>query len=110
MRIYGLDSLSAQQKAENFAFKLLINQYVAAFFATSLEHRDVTFPGLRYEDDYSGNALAAMVYRSRIELRYHQNFSSGQVAAIIQQLRPKLPTWMVADLVVSYHGKVLKLR
>ncbi|GAB5406557.1 MAG: hypothetical protein Aurels2KO_47880 [Aureliella sp.] len=104
MQIYGLNVLSAKEHAGAFQLKMIVNEDGAVLSIASVEHRDLTFGGLRYADDYSGNALAAMVYRGRIELRYHDSFSAERVASVVKKLSPHLPDWMNQNLVGTYQG------
>jgi hypothetical protein len=53
---------------------------------SSTEHRDVKQPGLSYEDDSMGNALAAMVKSGLIEFRFHKAFSDDRVRSIAQAI------------------------
>ncbi len=105
MQNFGLDIIAAHHQADSFQLKMLANERAAAFFPVTTEHRDVRIGGLRYEDGYVGNAVAAMVPRQRIDFRYHDQFSATRIAAIVAALRPDLPPWMLTELVVTYHGK-----
>lgn len=59
--------------------KFIMNENGIAFFPVSLQHRDVKFAGLSYEDDYLGNAVAGMIVQGRAEIRFHSAFSDERI-------------------------------
>lgn len=67
------------------SLKFLLNDSGIAFFLASLQHRDMKMPGLSYEDDYRGNALAGIVTADHVEIRFHQSFSDERVRALWSQ-------------------------
>lgn len=61
MLIYGLQSVLPLLQEEHYQFKLLANEKGVVLFPIEIEHRDAGQHGIRYADNYEGNALAAMV-------------------------------------------------
>ena len=59
--------------------KFLLNESGILFFPTTQEHRDTKAPGLRYADDYRGNAVAGIVTLDRVEIRFHRDFSAERI-------------------------------
>ena len=76
----------------------------AIFFPTAQQHRDQKAPGISYEDDYRGNALAAMLAPGRIEVRYHRDFTDLQVAHIIATLLADPRLSFLCGWRVTYQG------
>ncbi len=58
----------------------------AHFFSYTTEYRDIQIAGLNYEDDFAGNALAAMVKPGIIEFRHHRAFSDRHVQEIAARI------------------------
>ena len=59
--------------------KFILNESGIVFFPARQEHRDLKLPGLSYEDEYRGNAVAGMLLPDRVEIRYHQAFSDERI-------------------------------
>jgi hypothetical protein len=59
--------------------KFLLNDSGLAFFPATQQHRDMKFPGLSYEDDHRGNALAGLVQPGRVDIRFHSAFSDERI-------------------------------
>ncbi len=51
-----------------YTLKMVFNDQGAIFFPVSAKHRDMKAPGISYEDDYKGNAMAALVSPRTIEI------------------------------------------
>jgi hypothetical protein len=105
MIIIGHDLLPGL--ADETRLKMVFNANGAILFPATLEHRGQKASGISYEDDYQGNALAAMVRPGALEVRYHANYTATQVKAICARLlaQPELEplrTWEV-----SYQGQKL---
>ncbi len=61
----------------------MFNENGVIFFAAGKQHRDMQTAGISYEDNYKGNALAALLSKGMIEIRYHREFPDGRVSAIL---------------------------
>ena len=84
MQILGLDYITKLIDAqEGFEAKCVFNAHGAIFFSANQQHRDQKAPGISYEDDYKGNALAAMIAPGRFEIRFHRAFTDADVANIV---------------------------
>lgn len=86
MLLIGLDYIERLLQAEGFAAKLVFNEHGAIFCAVQAEHRDQKADQVSYEDNYRGNALAAMLAPGHIEIRYHRDFTDARVAQIVRAL------------------------
>lgn len=86
---------------------MVFNHVGAIIFPAMQEHRDQKAAGISYEDNYAGNALAAMITRGRIEVRFHERFSAEQVSAILAELlsQPALQTLLPCER--TYRGQAL---
>ena len=69
------------------------------------EHRNQKLPGISYEDDYRGNALAAIISPKSIEVRYHRSFSDDLVKTIVTALLREPKPRQLSDRTVSYQGR-----
>ncbi len=105
MTIIGLEYLKSQIECEHCSAKMVFNEAGAIFFPTKAEHRDQKADGISYEDDYRGNALAAMLAPQKIETRYHEAFSDQRVARIIRQLTRHPGLEFLSAWEVTYQGR-----
>lgn len=109
MRLIGVDLLMPLVAAGGFSAKVIFNPSGAIFFPASQEHRDQKMPGLSYEDEYQGNALAGMLSAGKIEIRGHQDFSAQLVAAVVANLLAQPDLKFMRGWHVTYMGKPLHL-
>ena len=89
--------------------KMVFNHRGAIIIPVSKQHRDAKVEGISYEDNYVGNALAAMLRSDAIEIRFHQSFGDAAVANIVRKLvaLPELSKFALAR--VTYQGRELTL-
>lgn len=104
MKISGLDSLEMHGQS-NFEKKVVVNERAALIFPCSFEHRDMKVDGLSYEDDYNGNALAAMLRPNQIEFRFHLSFSNSRVLAIGSSFFELAKQYLSSPFTIYYQGK-----
>jgi hypothetical protein len=107
--LIGLDSLLPLLPDKSFSAKMVFNQHGAIFFPVARQHREMKAAGISYEDDYKGNALAAMLSPGKIEIRYHKAFPDREVARIIGLLRQERAASFLADWHPTYQGRPLNL-
>ncbi len=86
MNIIGDDYLRTMISQDGYFIKLIFNARAAHFFPYTTEHRDASLTGLCYRDDSLGDALAATIKPTQIDIRLHKSFSSTQVKAILEQI------------------------
>src|SRR5215470_10336923 len=72
MRMYSVEWLAATIAKGGFSAKMVCNEDGAIFFPASQQHREQKVENVSYEDDYAGNAVAAMLAPQSIEIRYHR--------------------------------------
>ncbi|XZE35653.1 hypothetical protein SH501x_001156 [Pirellulaceae bacterium SH501] len=106
MQIIGLDSLQAFYRS-NFELKVVVNERAALIFPCANEHRDMKVDGLSYEDDYRGNALAAMLRPNQIEFRFHSSFSSSRVLTIGTSFFKLAKEHLKSPFSIHYQGTVI---
>ncbi len=92
-----------------FEVKMVFNENGAIFFSVDKHHRDMKGPGISYEDDYKGNALAAMLAFGKVEIRFHGSFSDVRVASIVSSLIKNEGLIFLDGWQVTYQGRVLKI-
>lgn len=86
MQIMGAEYLCSLIEQESFSAKAVFNQNGALFFTVRQQHCDNKAEGVSYEDNYKGNALAAILVPGRMEIRYHRGFTDGRVSEIVRAL------------------------
>jgi hypothetical protein len=91
------------------AVKMVFNANGAIFFPASKQHRDQKANGISYEDDYAGNALAALLSHQHVEVRFHRNFTDAQVLNVIHSLAAHPELTFLRDWRITYQGRELHL-
>lgn len=107
MVVYGFDSVEVHLSDEGYFFKLLANESAVAVFSGEIQHRDIKSHGLSYEDDYTGNALAATVTPRRIDFRRHLAFSTDRVKQIVATMLELPEFGFASKFQITYQGEVL---
>jgi hypothetical protein len=107
MNISGIELIRAEVGKSGYFFKAIINDSGVAFFPGSNQHSSVKLDGLSYEDDYRGNALAAIITNRRIEIRNHRDFGVPHVQSIIKKLLENADLEVLKEFEVSYRGNKL---
>jgi len=77
MKVTGAELVGRQPTV-----KFILNDTGIIFFFAAVQHRDVKADGLSYEDDYRGNAVAGIVTRERVDIRFHQAFSDERIRGL----------------------------
>jgi hypothetical protein len=108
MNIVGDDYLRTAISQDGYFIKLVFNSRAVHFFPYTIEHRDASLSGLCYRDDSVGDALAATIKPTQIDIRLHNAFSPFQVKTILERIETDIGN--AADsqsFVVNYGGKYL---
>ena len=94
-------------KAPRGDLKFIFNHKGIVFFRAAQQHRDVKINGLSYEHDYRGNAVAGLVMKDRLEVRFHKVFSDERVRNIWSDVL-KFPEIAQAGLgPLYYQGRLI---
>src|SRR5437867_714130 len=104
MLLSGVELIESLSSQGGFAAKMVFNETGAIFFPANLQHRDQKASQISYEDNYAGNALAAMLAPGRIEIRNHKDFSDGNVVRIIRTLLAEPRLSFLRGWQVTYSG------
>ena len=107
MRLIGLESVVRLTDEEHYLFKAIANETGAIFFPSSTEHRDAGQFGIRYADNYEGNALAAVIKPGRIEFRFHKQFSDERVRQIAAEVLSDPLLDFANTFTVTYQNRIL---
>jgi hypothetical protein len=107
MLILGAEVLETLFAGAVIDVKMVFNERGAILFPASRQHREMTAEGISYEDNYAGNAMAAMVRKEAIEIRFHKSFADAAVAKIVRSLLAKPEMAGLAGARVMYQGRVL---
>jgi hypothetical protein len=105
--VLGADYLTSLLASGGFSAKMVFNASGAIIFPTAEEHRDQKGPGLSYEDESQGNALAAMLSAGKMEIRGHNKFSPEQVANLVANLLVQPELSVMKGWQVIYRGQPL---
>lgn len=107
MFLIGANFLAKAVGQGGFSAKAVLNANGAIFFSTSQQHRDQKADGISYEDNYEGNALAAMLAPGKIEIRFHKEFTDRAVTEIIASLLAHPDLGFMKGWKVLYQGRTL---
>jgi hypothetical protein len=101
--IVDLESLTPDHPG--FTAKAVLNQHGIIFLPARAQHRDSKATNISYEDDYKGNALAAMLTPGRIEIRYHKAFTDDAVADLLEALTAHPDLAFMRGWSATYQGR-----
>lgn len=103
MLILGLESLTPDNPC--FTAKAVLNHHGIIFLPVKHQHRDRKATNISYEDDYKGNALAAMLAPARIEIRYHKSFTDAEVSNLLTTLTAHPDLAFMRGWSATYQGR-----
>src|SRR5688500_2547899 len=109
MNVSGIDYARELANGSRATAKVIFNASGAIVFPASEQHRDQKTVGVSYEDDYKGNALAAMISKRQMEIRFHRNFSDAQVESVVSSLLQHPELSFIREYRVTYQGRELSL-
>ena len=109
MILLGVEFMLSLVEEDPFSAKMVFNESGAIFFPINQQHCDQKAEGISYEDNYKGNALAAMLAPGKIEIRYHQQFSDNRVASIMALLMEQPRLSFMKGWQVTYQGRTLSV-
>ena len=107
MRVVGANYVRELVDGTITSIKMVFNASGAILFPASEQHRDQKSARLSYEDDYEGNALAAVLCNGQIEVRYHRDFNDAQISRLIDLLADQPELGIFRDWRVLYQGREL---
>ena len=107
VNVTGVELLKAALEPLGRGCKAILNESGIAFLPISVEHRSVKFGSLSYEDDYRGNALAAMIFSDHLEIRFHKDFSDERVQSLCLKLSRCSELGVLRGLPIFYQGRRL---
>jgi hypothetical protein len=107
MNIIGADYLQRLDQAGNFTAKMVFNDHGALIFSVQSQHRDMKGPGISYDHDGGGNALAAMLKPALIEIRFDARFNDDRVTGILRKLLASPELAVMKGWKVTYRGRAL---
>lgn len=108
MQIIGATHLDAALKAKPFCqHKAVFNETGILIFPASAQHATMKADGISYEDDYQGNALAAVFDAHKFEIRWHREFSNERVGILLKKLRENPELSFLNAQLVTYQGKTI---
>lgn len=93
MLLVNVAMIAELAEESHFQAKMVFNDRGAIFLSVRDEHRFHEAAGISYEDNYKGNALAAMLGPGTIEIRYHEGFTDRRVARIVRSLLEHSRSW-----------------
>lgn len=105
MMIVGAELLEKLASGLVFEVKMAFNAAGAIVFPASEQHRDQKLPGISYEENYRGNALAAMIRPGEVEIRFHHDFGDADVARILKSVLARHEMRPLAGARATYQGR-----
>jgi len=108
MIFVGTDNLAERlASAPLRQYKAVLNEAGIVVFPVSSQHSAVKADGISYEDNYQGNALAAIFDGAKFEIRWHRDFSAARVKLIFSELlkHPQTATFKKHSL--TYQGRTI---
>ena len=109
MVLSGVEFMLFLVEEDHFSAKMVFNDSGAIFFRVNQQHCYQKAEGISYEDNYKGNALAAMLTPGKVEIRYHQQFSDNRVASIVASLMEQPRLSFMKGWQVTYQGRALSV-
>lgn len=107
MIIIGTEFIEPLLHQQYFSAKMVFNSHGVIIFSVHQEHRSQSAANVSYEDNYKGNALAAMLAPNKIEIRYHKSFTDNRVAEIINALKQEPNLSFMVNWKTTYQGRLL---
>ncbi len=107
MKVLGLESISMDLEASGYFVKCIVNSEAAVFFPGTIQHRDVKQEGVSYEDGYLGNAMAATITPTVMDVRFHRNYTDDLVRSIFSSLLQSHDMKWASGFAVRYQGRTL---
>jgi hypothetical protein len=107
MLVLGTQYILPLLEQVSFSAKMVFNIHGAIIFPVTQEHRTHKVTEISCEDDYKGNALAAMLAAGRIEIRYHKSYKDADVAHIMRQLKAQPDLKFMTEWKSTYQGRAL---
>jgi hypothetical protein len=110
MTVEGAQLLADVAAARTPEAKAVFNEHGIIVFPRSVEHRTMKREGISYEDDYAGNALAAMIRPGAFEIRFHKSYSDRRVAQIVGVIAAETGFEVLSAWHVTYQGRPLSIQ
>lgn len=107
MIVQGAEHLEDVMAGRVYDAKMVFNDRGAIVFSAKRQHREMKAEGMSYEDDYQGNALAAMIRRDAIEIRFHRAYDDRSVIRIVAALLATPELACLGMAAVTYQGRPL---
>ena len=101
----GIDTLHALARGELPHAKLVFNDRGFIAFPTTIQHNTMKAEGISYEDNYAGNALAAILKPGVIEVRFHRDFSDRAVGVLLFKLVATTALSELEPVSATYQGR-----
>ena len=105
MKVHNVELIRQLVEQGEFSAKMVFNAKGALFFPVTNEHRDMKVEGISYEDDYKGDAMAAMLAPGKIEIRFHEQYSDTRVGDIVSSLLSDPSLLFMKEWRVTYQGR-----
>ena len=107
MVIIGAEHLAELFSGRVYDAKMVFNERGVIVFPATRQHREIKAEGISYEDNYAGNALAAMLRRDAIEIRFHRAFDDKAVGRVLIALLAEPALACFATAQITYQGRAI---
>ena len=98
---------AAELAKPGYQFKAVFNERGIILAPGAVQHKDTRVPGIWYDHDHKGNALAAMIYNGRFEIRGHSAFPPERVRVIVVKLAKLSGMALLRGFAVTYRNQSL---
>lgn len=107
--ILGTELLSQLLAGEVVDLKMLIAPRGAIILPRTSEHRSRQAEGIVYREDHSGTAMAAMLRRGEIEIRFHRAYPDAHATRIVGDVLAHESLAVMRTWKVTYQGRELTI-
>lgn len=90
--------------------KMVFNDRGFIAFPTPIQHNTMKAEGISYEDNYAGNAMAAVLKPGFIEVRFHRDFDDRAVARILGTLLATTALSALHPVSATYQGRPITVK
>ncbi len=107
--VLGTEFLASLGAVPHFSAHMVFNERGAVVFPANQAHSSVKAEGISYEDNYAGDALAAVLSPGRIDVQWHQAYPDARVVAIVSRMLALPEFALLRGCGVTYQGNPLAL-
>lgn len=97
--------LIAETAKPAYQIKAVVSDRGIVLGPVRMEHKTLRAPGVAYESDEQGSAVAGVVYKGKIEICRHQSFTEDRALGMLRRLESLAELLPLRGFAVVYGGK-----